>query len=222
MKKILFFFTCVLSIIVLAACSSSGSSVDNGSATERLGTEWYAKDGYEYKIYLNDSEEIEGAHFLMAIDEKSSELVRSHFVPLSKKQIGDGEVGVQYASPRAAKLTNFQSQIEKVISDNKDLINEKLGSTDLSVQATWEQKYTVPVEDNYGLFIEYLPVRFNYYSGADRDKTGVLYTYVLVPVRVIATTYTVENEKYSFADETANSLKDTLIDWTADKYGQIK
>ncbi len=234
MKKILPVLAVSASLLAVASCSNSKSAtIDKNSQTERLGAEWFYQDNkVEYNdvaLNLPESGSFEGAHFTLSAPKDASNLIKSHFVAIPKNLNKEGKIRLTYASPRYYELTSFQDAIATTVNDNKEELNALLPSG-YSVQTAWSVEQEIASEDNIGLFIEYMPLRFNYYKDTDEtvESNAVLYTYVIVPVRVIVTNYSLNNEdsnyqtKYTFNDPTAESLKPTLIDWTQDAYGRIK
>lgn len=234
MKKIFPVIAISASILAFTSCSGSAKqTLDKASQTERLGQEWFTKVTYEDNANaLNKPAEgdFEGAHFTLCAPttDSISTSIKSHFVAIPKNLNKDGSVYITYASQRSASISGYQAAIAQVINDNKDNLAAKLPG--YSIQTEWRQSYTVPKEDNVGVFVEYLPLRLNFYKDTDdtKEENALLFTYVIVPVKVTVTSYTLSETdtnyqtKYTFTDTYAEDKKSTLIDWTSDAYGQIK
>lgn len=224
MKKTVTFLSLILCAGLFASCSGSSSTeVDNKSKTDRLGVGWlYQNDTVKYTTKLNES--AEGAHFTLTMPENPDDMVRTHFEPVAKKYVKNDSINVLYASQRASELSSLKDSIANIVEQKKETINNSITSFEAKVFTDWSTAIEIEAADDQGVLISYLPLQLNYYSDTDETSKGVLYTYVLVPVEVIVTGYSIDNDgKYVFTNTTATSRANahSLVTWTSDKSGSI-
>ena len=225
MKKLFSLFAVLFGLLAFASCSGgSNATEDVSSQYDEIAKQWLVGDANIANVYTQEICEKEGdlekdSRWSIQLPSDVNSMIRTH---VYSNLDGETKYRVNYASVRYSStiLQSNRSVITKAISDNAETINAMFNGVfaGCEVQTTWNKDYTKDETDS--VYVAYLPLLVRYYNKKGAT-TPFLLTFVLVPIKVDNTTLpTTETPNYSsvFAENT----KDLIVNWTANKDGNIK
>lgn len=226
MKKLFGFLAILFGLVAFTSCSG-GSAVkeDVSSQNDKIAKEWLVGDNdissvYTQEINLKEGDEKKDTRWSIQLPADVNSMVRTH---LYTGLDGETEIKINYASPRNSStiLTANRSLIANSVKENAETINAQFTGVfaGCEVQTSWDSK-TLKKESSDSVYVAYLPLLVRYYNKKEAT-TPFLLTFVLVPIKIENTKLpNDENNKYSSVF--AESTRELIVNWTANKAGDIK
>lgn len=221
MKKITTFLVSLLALIGLVGCGSSNSNkVDNSSNDKEIAKNWFGTSVLEYETTAINEFKAGKAHFEVCLPKDIPASLRLNVGELDDKfNSKDQKLSVSYTSTSNLTEKDYKNFIAMLVADD---VKAKI-KTATEFVPNDKQVVDVPVTDDFlanttakrVVATIYMPVHIKYVKYKKDDSAlTTLYTYMLVPLKSVATT---KDEGGNFADTVINEYKDKTATFTLKK-----